>query len=166
MKSASKIAAVGGVTAALAVIIMCLGTLIPVATYVCPMICALLLESVLRLCGERAGWAWYGAVSILCALLSPDKEAAAVFAFLGYYPIVKPRLDRLRLRWLWKLILFNCSGAAMYGILIYVFGMQNIVEELQELGLVLGALCLVLGNVTFFLLDHLLSKRSLGKRHG
>ena len=75
--------ALGGVLAVLAVVVMCLGTIIPVATYVCPMLCALLLQVVLKTCGVRIAWAWYGAVAILSLLLAPDKEAAAVFAVSG-----------------------------------------------------------------------------------
>ena len=86
--------ALGGMLAALAVVMMSLGTIIPVATYVCPMLCALLLQGVLKTCGSRVAWAWYGAVALLSVLLAPDKEAAGVFVFLGYYPIVKPALDR------------------------------------------------------------------------
>ena len=74
--------------AALAVVIMCMGGIIPMATYVCPMLCSLLLAVVLRLTGRRIAWAWYAAVSLLSLLLGPDKEAAAVFVFLGYYPII------------------------------------------------------------------------------
>ena len=40
--------ALGGVLAALAVVIMSMGTLIPVATYVCPMLCAILLQLILK----------------------------------------------------------------------------------------------------------------------
>ena len=50
--------ALGGVLGALAVVIMSLGTLIPVMTYVCPMACALLLEAVRLICGQRVAWAW------------------------------------------------------------------------------------------------------------
>ena len=82
--------ALGGILAALAVVIMAMGPLLPVATYVCPMLCALLLQVVLKTCGSRIAWAWYGAVALLSLLLAPDKEAAVVFTFLGYYPIVKP----------------------------------------------------------------------------
>ena len=149
--------ALGGVLAALAVVVMCLGTIIPVATYVCPMLCALLLQAVLKTCGVRIAWAWYGAVAILSLLLAPDKEAAAVFAFLGYYPIVKPRLDKTRLRWLWKGLLFNAS------VLVRVFGLAQVAEDFEEIGVVMLIVLLILGNVTFFLLDKLLEKR-LGKR--
>ena len=151
--------ALGGVLAALAVVVMCLGTIIPVATYVCPMFCALLLQVVLKSCGVRIAWAWYGAVTILSLLLAPDKEAAAVFAFLGYYPIVKPRLDKTRLRWLWKGLLFNASVLVMYWLLLRVFGLAQVTEGFEEIGVVMLIVLLILGNVTFFLLDKLLEKR-------
>ena len=152
--------ALGGVLAALAVVVMCLGTIIPVATYVCPMLCALLLQAVLKTCGVRIAWAWYGAVAILSLLLAPDKEAAAVFAFLGYYPIVKPRLDKTRLRWLWKGLLFNASLLVMYWLLLRVFGLAQVTEDFEEIGVVMLIVLLILGNVTFFLLDKLLEKIS------
>ena len=59
--SAHKIA-LGGVLAALAVVIMTMGGLIPIATYVCPMACCLILFIVFQLCGSRVAWAWYAAV--------------------------------------------------------------------------------------------------------
>ena len=151
--------ALGGVLGALAVVIMCLGTLIPVGTYVCPMVCVVVLQMVLKTCGTRIAWAWYGAVAILGLLLAPDKEAAAVFVFLGHYPIVKPKLDRKRLPWLWKGLLFNTAILVMYWLLLRLFGMEQLVSEFQELGAAMTILLLVLGNVTFFLLDRLLGMR-------
>lgn len=148
--------ALGGVMAALGVVVMSMGTLIPVATYVCPMLCCVLLQLVCRLCGSRVGWAWFGAVAILSVLMSPDKEAAAVFCCIGYYPIVKPKLDRLRGKWLWKTVLFNSSVLCMYWLLLKVIGLEGVSGEFEELGVVMTAVLLVLGNVTFFLLDRLL----------
>lgn len=156
--SNAKNVALGGVLAALAVVVMCLGGLIPVATYVCPVLCALLLSVVLRVCGVRIAWAWFGAVALLSLLLGPDKEACAVFFFLGYYPIIKPKLDRSPLRILWKAVLFNGAATLMYVALIWLFGMAEIASELRELGLALGVATLILGNVTFFLLDRVLTR--------
>ena len=48
-KTPASAVALGGVLAALAVVIMCLGTLIPIATYVCPAICMLLVQVVTKL---------------------------------------------------------------------------------------------------------------------
>lgn len=161
--SAGKIA-LGGVLAALSVVVMCLGGLIPIATFVCPMLCMVLLTLVLRSCGRRIAWAWYGTVAVLCALLSPDKEAAAVFAFLGYYPILKPKLDGLRLRLLWKLTLFNAAIGVMYAVLIHLLGMEQIMAEYQELGAALTVVMLFLGNITFLLMDRVLSLFSVQKK--
>ncbi|MBQ8359440.1 MAG: hypothetical protein IJX37_05975 [Oscillospiraceae bacterium] len=158
-RSPAGVIALGGVLAALAVVIMSMGTLIPVATYVCPMISAVLLQVVLKTCGKRIAWAWYGAVAILSLLLAPDKEAAAVFVALGYYPILKPRLDRLKGKWLWKGLLFNSVILAVYWLLLHLFGMDQLAAEFAEMGTVMTAVMLVLGNVTFFLLDRLLTMR-------
>jgi len=151
--------ALGGVLAAVAVVIMAMGTLIPVATFVCPVLCMMILRIVVRICGSRIGWAWYGAVSLLCLMMAPDKEAAAVFVFIGYYPIVKPRLDGMRIPWLWKTLLFNGAMGVMYYLLIHLMGMEEIAAEYAEMGSVLTIVMLVLGNVTFFLLDRLLGMR-------
>ena len=151
--------AFGGVLAALAVVIVSMGTLIPVATYVCPMLCAVILQMVLRTCGEKTAWAWFGAVAILSLLLAPDKEAAAVFAFIGNYPIIKPKLDRRKGKWLWKALLFNLSILVMYWLLMHLFGLDQITAEFTEMGTAMTILMLVLGNVTFFLLDRLLGMK-------
>lgn len=158
-RNSAKPMALGGILAALAVVIMCLGGLIPLATFVCPMFCCLMVKLVKNLCGERIAWAWYGAVALLSVLMGPDKEAAAVFVFLGYYPILKPKMDRLPLQWLWKLLYFNVVILAMYSLMIHLFGMAELAEEYAELGFVMTAVTLALGNITFVMLDILLSRR-------
>ena len=156
----------GGVFAALAVVIMSLGTIIPVATYVCPVACMLMLQLVVRMTGIRMGWAWYGAVSILSLLLAPDKEAAAVFLALGYYPIVKPKLDSKKGKWIWKGLLFNGSILSLYWILLKLIGMERLVEEFSGMGFAMTAVLLLLGNVTFFLLDRLLGRKTIRNSKG
>jgi hypothetical protein len=165
-RNSAKQIALGGVMAALAVVIMCLGGLIPVATYVCPMLCAVLLMIVMSQTGKKIAWAWYGAVAVLSLLLGPDKEAAAVFVFLGYYPIIKPWLDQRKLAFLWKLVLFNVAIFAMYGMLIYLFGLTDLASDFQEAGMILTAITLVLGNATLFILDALLTLLAKRKKHG
>ena len=157
MRQNAKQMALGGILAALAVTIMSLGGLIPVATYVCPMLCMMLGYTVLLFCGRRTAWAWYGAVSILGLLLGPDKEAAAVYCFLGYYPIVKPRMDKMKLGFLWKAALFNGAVCVMYWLLLNLFGLDGLTEEFSELGQDMLWVLLILGNVTFFLLDRVLT---------
>ena len=157
MRTNSRNMAMGGVFAALAVVIMNLGGLIPMATYVCPAICMVILSFVHMACGSRIAWTWYAAVSILSLLMSPDKEAAAVFAFLGYYPILKPKIEKMKGKWLWKLAVFNISMVVLYSFLIRIMGITEITGESEELAGIMLIVLLVLGNVTFLALDRLLT---------
>lgn len=156
--SKAKAVALGGVLAAVATVIMCLGTVIPIATYVCPVLCTILLGVVFTLGGRRIAWAWFGAVTILSLLLGPDKEAGAVFLSIGYYPILKPRLDRMKTGPWWKFLLFNCAICSVYWVMIHVLGVAQVVADFQETGAVLLAVLLILGNLTFYLLDVLLGR--------
>ena len=150
--------ALGGVTAALAVVIMCLGGLVPLATYILPMLLCILLQLLLPRLTRKGAWVWYSAVSLLSVLLAPDKEAAAVWVFLGYYPIIKPYLDGKKFGIILKLLIFNASTLIMYALLIHLFGMAELANEFSSLGLLLGGITLALGNVCFFLLDMVLSR--------
>lgn len=162
--NSAKEIALGGVLAALAVVIICAGGLLPSSTFICPMLCIFMVQLVQKICGSRIAWAWYGAVAFLALLLDPDKEAAAIFLFLGYYPIVKPRLDRAKLSWLWKLLLFNGVIAVMYTILIKLFGMDQIAEDYAELGKVMLIVMIVMGNLIFILMDRILGRKNIGRR--
>ncbi len=156
----AKPIAVGGVLAALAVTILLLGGLIPVGTYVAPMLAALPLIVLLAELPRGLCVGWYAVVAILGVLLCPDKETAFVFVFLGWYPILRPRLERLplALRLALKLLIFNLAVAALYGLLIFVFQLQALVQEARETGMLLLVVMLLLGNLCFLLFDLLLKR--------
>ena len=90
MKQASRNLALCGVLCALAVAIMAMGTILPVATYCAPVLASMTLLPVLVLCGEKLSWAMFFASAMLSLLLAPDKEAAAIFLALGYYRSSSP----------------------------------------------------------------------------
>lgn len=159
MRTEARRIALGGMMAALAVVLMAMGGMIPVATYVIPMLCMFLLRFVYGSCGRRIAWAWYGAVALLGLLFCPDKEAAAVFAALGYYPIVKPKLDKARLPWLWKGLLFNGTVLILYWLLLNLFGLQQVVQDFEEIGTIMTVILLVMGNLVFLLIDILLGRK-------
>lgn len=158
--SSAKVIALGGVLGAVALVILCLGGLIPLSTYVCPMLCCVLQFLVLKFCGRRIAWAWYGVVALLGLLLGPDKEAAAVFVLLGYYPILKPVFEKSRLSWLWKILLFNGAILVLYAALIHLLGLAAVTAEFTQLGTLGLVVLLLLGNLTFILLDIALSRFS------
>ena len=158
MKNSKKIA-LTGMLCALAVAIMMMGGLIPLATYCCPALAGLMLIPIFVECGEKLSWCAFAAIAILSLMLCPDKEAALFFLFLGYYPIVRWRLEQIRstaLRIIAKLGVFNIAVGLTYLLLIFLFRMDRIIQEYQEMGLILTAVCLLLGNITLLFYDRLL----------
>ena len=158
--------AFGGVMAALALVIMNMVGLIPVATYVCPSLCMILLSVVLKLCGRRIGWAWYGAVAILSVLLAPDKEAAAIFTVIGYYPIIKPAFERTKMPNTCKYLFFNVVILAVYWLLINLMGLTEIAKEFSEMGLLFTVVMLLMGNMIFQMLDKILTRITVMDKWG
>lgn len=133
MSKATKELALCGLMTALGVVLLCLGGIIPFALYACPILASAVLVAVRAEC--RIGYAWvcWAATAALGLLLGPDKEAAALYLFLGYYPLIKPRLDMLRpaaVQWLVKIGLAAAAVGGMYALLLYVLAMQQLVEEL------------------------------------
>ena len=98
MKSTAKELALGGMFTALGVVFLCLGGIVPLALYACPILASAVLLPVRENCRRSVVWSCYAAIAVLGTLLGPDKESALLFVFLGYYPIVKPRFDAIRRR--------------------------------------------------------------------
>ena len=158
MKNSRKMA-LTGMLCALAVVVMMLGGLIPLATFCCPAIAALALIPIFVECGEKLAWGAWVAVAMLGLMLCPDKEAALLFAFIGYYPVLRWRLEQIRrapARVLAKLGIFNLAVITMYALCIFVFRLEQVLGDYRELGLALTAVCLLLGNAILLLYDRLL----------
>lgn len=156
-----------GILGALAVVLMMLGGIVPVAVYCCPLLACLLLVPLLELFSKKLCIGWYLVVSLLSLLLVPDKETALVFTFLGWYPIARAPINKLpkALRFFVKFLIFNTAVIAMYALMIYVFQMQAVVEEFRTTGLPLLIVMAVLANVVFFVLDLLLDRMTFYFHH-
>ena len=166
MKEKSRQMALGGMITALAVVIMSLGSIIPVNTYVCPVLCILLTRPLLSICGKKIAGYYYIAVSILSLLLAPDREAALVYVFLGYYPLARLWLERIRpksVRTLLKVLLFT-AGAAVYGLMLFVLGMEELMAEFQEMGVVMTVVMVLFWDVLLLMVDRLLGMKIRRKR--
>lgn len=157
-KESSKIAFCG-LMVALSVALMLSGGLIPIATYCAPMAAGLLLLPIMLEYGKRSAWTAYAAVSLITLLLGTDKEAAFFYLFLGYYPLIKWEIERIknkRLHLPCKLLVFNLSILIMYFILAFLFNMQAIVQEFSQMGSVLLIVFLMMLNACLLLYDRLL----------
>lgn len=159
-KSKSWSMAYCGMTAALCVALMLLGTIIPIAMFIAPAVASFLIATVCMECGITMAWTAYAAVSLLGLLFVPDKEIALIFTvLLGYYPLVKPRFDRIRpraLQLVCKLLLCNAAVLAMYGLLLVLVPAGSVSQELRTTALAMSLLTLGMGNVAFVLYDRAL----------
>lgn len=153
----AKRMAFGGVLAALALVITGFGGLLPVATYIIPVVCCLLLQAVILLCGRKTGLAWYLAVGLLSVFLGADKEAGIIFLFMGHYPLIRRQFSGNRFHWLLKLLFFNLSILIIYGFLMRFFGLEILSENSSTVISWMELLLVVLGNCVFLLLEHLLA---------
>ena len=159
-KSKSWSTAYCGMAAALCVALMLLGTIIPIAMFIAPAVASFLIATVCMECGITMAWTAYAAVSLLGLLFVPDKEIALIFTvLLGYYPLVKPRFDRIRpraLQLVCKLLLCNAAVLAMYGLLLVLIPAGSISQELRTTAWIVTLSTLAMGNVAFSLYDRAL----------
>ena len=151
MNTTAKELALGGMFTALGVVLLCLGGVVPLALYACPILASAVLLP----------WSCYAAIAILGTLLGPDKEASMLFVFLGYYPLVKPKLDAIHsraLRLSTKLLLAVFAVGVDYLFLLFVLRLDAVTQELAGTApALLWATC-ALGLALFFLYDLTLSR--------
>lgn len=159
VRNSSK-TALGGIVAALSVVMMFLTTVIPMLTYALPAAAGILLVVMVIDVDKKWAFGVYAAVSILSLLILPDKEAAVMYVFFfGHYPIVKAILEgkcKGVLLWLLKFVIFNVSVVAGYLVILYVF--QLPFDEMEEHGQWAVWGLLGLGNVVFVVYDIALSR--------
>ena len=154
--------AIGGVLTATAVLVMLLGSVIPLATFVAPCLAAL---CVLYFCiefGNKTAIVVYAAISLTAALLAPDKELAFVFVFVtGYYPIVKTACEKLKSKlaaFAIKLAVFNAAILLMYFLLIRVIIYAPVKSEFEQYGPAMLIGLIVVANLTFLIYDVALAR--------
>lgn len=152
--------ALGGLAAALCLLLMFLTGIFPFATYALPALAGMVLIAVVRENGYKAAVTVYAAVSLLSVFIVPDRQAAILFiAFFGYYPILKGKLERLAaaVRWALKLFFFNAAVVLGYLAIIYLFGIDEVLEEIGVLGEYSLLVLLLGGNVVFLVYDYALN---------
>ena len=155
----SAVASVGGVVAALSIVLMFLTAVIPSMTYALPAAAGVLLSVIVIEIDKKTALGVYAVVSLLSILLVADKEAAVMYImFFGYYPILKAVFESklsLVLSWVFKFIVFNVSMVAAFLISVYVFKIPF--EEMEKYGPIAAIIFLGVGNVVFLIYDFALT---------
>lgn len=148
-----------GLMVALTVALMLAGGIVPIATYAVPMLGGILLLPILFEYGKKTAWTAYGAVALITLMLGIDKEAAFFYVFLGYYPIIKWDIERMKkkpLRLPVKLMVFNVSIILMYTLLGFVMNMDALVQEFSQMGAALLIVFVITLNACLLLYDRLM----------
>lgn len=102
----------GAMLSAIGAVVLLLGSLFQVIDLSMAAIASLVcIIAVIEL---GTGWAWgiYAVVGLISVLLRPASFAPWVYvAFLGYYPIIKEKVEKLprAISWLLKVVCFNVS---------------------------------------------------------
>ena len=164
MRKSTKELALCSMLGALGITFLGLGGVIPLAVYACPILASLVLIPARDSCRRSYAWCCFAAIALLGLILGPDKEAALLFCFLGYYPLLKPKLDEIRptaLQWLSKLGLAGVAIAAVYLLLLYVFCVPATVEEFATTARWMLIVMVLLGVALFAVYDVLLKRLSL-----
>lgn len=152
--------ALGGVIAALSLLLMILAGVTSTLVYAIPMITGVLLMMLVVEFGQGFATMIYIAISILSLLILGNKEAAVMYvAFFGYYPILKSILEK-HIRgfvcWIVKYLIFNVSMISSYFIVTKVFMISF--EDVEAFGKYALLLLLLAGNVLFVLYDIVLTR--------
>lgn len=157
MRRASRRLAACGLGTALCVTLMALGSALGVMTYASPLLAGLVVGLIRGRYGARDALTMWAAASLLGLLLVPEVEMSGLFAGLfGWYPAVKPALDRLPR---WRRRLGKCG--AFLGAALVVYGALGLLLSLEALGLAgpgqMGLLLAAVGLI-FALYDRALAR--------
>lgn len=148
------------IIAALAAVLMIIGSLFPFGVYALPMVAGALLVAVVIEYGARWALGVFAVASLVSFLLSGDKEASLYFVmFFGYYPVLKrvfeSRIASRPLQMLLKFAVFNAAMVGAFFIASFVLGVPA--EEYTVFGFYVPYLFLLAGNVVFWLYDRALT---------
>ncbi len=152
--------ALGGITAALSLVLMMVAGVTTTLVYAIPMIVGAFLMVLVVEFGAGFAGLVYVAVSIISMLVLGNKEAAIMYvAFFGYYPIIKSFLEKYMkkvLCWIVKYVIFNISMVVAYFVVSKIFMISF--DDVEELGKYALQILLGAGNILFAMYDIMLTR--------
>ena len=149
----SRQMALCGLLTALAVVFMVLASAIGIGTFAGPLLAMIALLPLLEEYGSKTALAAYAAAAVLGFLIAPELELSLVFAGFGWYPVLRPRLNRLTsrpVRLLIKVVICIAVILTLYGVLLNLLGMT---ADLVNAAPLLNLFLLILGVFTFLMMD-------------
>ena len=152
MKNTKKIT-LCGMVASLSVVIM-LTSYFPYLTYAIPALAGLFMMVPLIECGVSWSFGTYIA-SAAIVLITGETEAKLLYVlFLGYYPILKSLIEKLRkqaVEWALKLVCFNAAAVSFYYVSRLLFAVSF--DDFGDWGKYGALIFLAACNVVFVIYD-------------
>lgn len=156
MKNTKKIA-LCGVVGALSITLLLMGSIIPMATYACPALAAILILPIVYEYKEKTAFTMYLSVSILSTILIPEKEFVMMYVFVfGLYTVFKFKADKVKpkiLQFILKGLYAIISTVICYSILLFIFPSPILTSELSEATSWIIIAFFILFTLTFILYD-------------
>lgn len=152
MKNTKKIT-LCGMVASLSIVIM-LTSYFPYLTYAIPALAGIFMMVPLIECGISWSFGTYAASSAII-FITGELEAKLLYVlFLGYYPILKSLIERLKkqaVEWILKLACFNVAAVAFYYVSSMVFSVSF--DDFGDFGKYGALIFLGICNVVFVIYD-------------
>ena len=157
MRDISYRVALGGIVSALCLVTMFLAGVLPALYIVLPMIAGVLMMIIAEEVSKSWALLTYIAVSILAMFITFDKEAALLFILIfGHYPILRLYTEKLPMKWLRRLVrmlIFNICVIAYFYVTVYIFGLDEMLDEFDDYGRYGAYIMLGMANIIFVLYD-------------
>ena len=153
----SYIVSLCGIMCGLALALMFVLGMIPMFEYISSAVAGILIWVIRDRLGVKYGLVSYLAVGLLCLLITPNYEVSMIYLFLlGYYPILREYFQKIRLKILRitvKLMVYAVGAVSAYMILIYVFGLAELLDDMDDFGKYGSMVLLGMGAVAFLMYD-------------
>ena len=154
-KNNTKRLTVCAMFSALGVVLLLVGSMVEVMDIAMAALASLLCIFAVIEYGGSTPWLIFAVTGVLSLVLLPNKTPAAMYVvFLGYYPIIKEKLEKLKkpIAWLLKEVIFNVSLVALFLIVRFLL-MPNVSDPIW-----IYAVFVVLAEITFVLYDIALTR--------
>jgi hypothetical protein len=125
--------------------------------YACPLLAGVFFILVGEKYGRKYHVMLYVVSAILCFLLVPNIEQNLIFAgFFGWYPIIRPSLQKLPkiLSWIVKFGIFN-------GVVLAIEWLVMRILVPEAVGSAILWVLLILGNITFLFYDLMIPRMEI-----
>ena len=152
----------GGITTAICLALMFCTGMFPMLDYTIPAFAGFLMVIMIVEAGAKWAFVTYASTSALCLIITPNYEASMMFImFMGYYPILKFYLDRIKhraLSWVIKYLVFNAAIILFYYVSMYLITSEELMEDMNMFGRYTIYILWAAANVCFLVYDYLLGQ--------